>query len=60
MTFEGQPGRFENISYDRFVGIVSANFDTGIAALDIFKLGPGGRVDGKPILALLPPGQGST
>ena len=54
VRFEGWPGT--NISYEAFIGQVSANFNTGRAFLDVYKLAPTGRVDGQPILALLPPG----
>lgn len=32
------------------------NFNTGLSQFEFFKLASGGRKDGKPIPALLPPG----
>jgi hypothetical protein len=54
IRFEGWTGM--NISYQQFVGQVSADYNTGKAFLDVYKLGPVGRIDGQPIPALLPPG----
>ncbi|KAF2716581.1 hypothetical protein K431DRAFT_316429 [Polychaeton citri CBS 116435] len=56
ITFEAPEDKFGNLTYDSFVGQVSADFNTGEAVLDVYKLGPNGRVDGKPIPALLAPG----
>ncbi|KAF2488698.1 hypothetical protein BU16DRAFT_520468, partial [Lophium mytilinum] len=48
-----------DLSFKSFVAEFEAPSYTGKGKLDIFELKTGGKRDGSPILALLPPGQGS-
>ncbi|KAH8654202.1 hypothetical protein BGZ61DRAFT_524296 [Ilyonectria robusta] len=44
------------INYEMFIAEWQADFQTGTAEIEIFSITTGGRKDGKPIKALLPPG----
>jgi hypothetical protein len=43
-------------NFGNFVAEIEADFRAGRAGFDVFELETGGRIDGEPIKALLPPG----
>ncbi|KAH7141098.1 hypothetical protein EDB81DRAFT_858136 [Dactylonectria macrodidyma] len=49
----------EWVNYAMFIAEWQADFGTGTAEIEIFSISTGGRKDGKPIKALLPPGGGA-
>ncbi|KAL4805662.1 hypothetical protein BDV18DRAFT_160567 [Aspergillus unguis] len=56
-TFQTTVPGLEWINYATFLVEWLAEFNTGTGTADIFQITTGGRIDGKPIDALLPPGK---
>ncbi len=46
------------VSWETFLVEWTGEYYTGTAEFEIFSIASGGRKDGKPIKALLPPGKG--
>ncbi|EON68068.1 hypothetical protein W97_07216 [Coniosporium apollinis CBS 100218] len=56
VSFTTREEEYLYTNYGSYVAEWAADFNTGTAVIDVFKLASGGRVDGAPIPALLPPG----
>jgi hypothetical protein len=48
-----------SLNWRTFVAEFEARFDDGIGRFDVFEITTNGRIDGKPIKGLLPPGDSS-
>lgn len=58
MTFSTDLEQFRYTNYGTYLAEWTATFDVPGAAVDVFEVTSGGRIDGQPIMALLPPGSG--
>lgn len=56
VTFSSSHPAFLDLNVRSFYAELEAGFGTGAAKIDVFEIKTGGKIDGTPIKALLPPG----
>jgi hypothetical protein len=56
--FDTGVAQVEYVDYDMYIVEWMGSFDTGRAEGEVFRVESGGRIDGEPIKALMPPGNG--
>lgn len=56
VTFSSSHPAFLDLNVRSFYAEIEAGFATGASTIDVFEIKTGGKIDGTPIKALLPPG----